>query len=157
MGETNKIAKTLVVKLILAGLFGIFFESCVNKPTNLPQWLVGKWQAEADEVRIIETWRNNNSFFTAEEVIFFMNDSKKSKIELFHRNDTLFYNLTINNKKSSFICDHPESDTLIFINKRNLFPKRIGYIKPINNNMTVWSDNFDGDPHRIEYAFKKID
>ena len=71
--------------------------------------------------------------------------------------DTLEYAVIFKNKKPVYYkCSNPENDTLIFINSKIDFPKRIVYVHPKGKNMRVWIDNEENDPNRIYFPFEKI-
>lgn len=78
-------------------------------------------------------------------------------LQLFYRGDSLMYRVQMEgNKVLHFACLDPESDTLVFVNNKNDFPKRLVYVRPTGKNMSVWIDNEEKDPNRISFPFEKI-
>lgn len=134
----------------------VLLSSCVRQNSKLPNWLLGKWEANVNGIRVVETWNLKNNHFNAETRTFYEQNPQLEKVLLELNDDSLYYNISINNRKTCFVCGTPLNDTLIFVNNLNEFPKRIVYTKPENDKMKVWIDNFQGDPNRIDYWFQKI-
>jgi hypothetical protein len=155
MGQTICATKHTSFTLFWLSVF-LLSASCTPLNTVLPNWMVGTWETKVDGVRVTEKWTNNSAYFQGETSTHFKDNVQLEKIKLTFENDSLCYNISIKNKKCCFKCPNPFEDTLVFVNLKNDFPKRLVYIKPVKNTMTVWIDNFEGDPNRIVYAFKKI-
>src|SRR6218665_2432535 len=118
--------------------------SC-TKNQYLPSWFIGKWKAEFNGISVIETWENHDGYYSGTTVWDDHGLQSKERIKLYFEEGKLVYQLKIDKTNTKFICDNVDNDTLIFINNKNDYPKRIVYTRPINKEMKVWIDNFQND------------
>ncbi len=133
----------------------IVFYGCRSEQ-QLPTWLLGKWQSKSNQFTIVEDWKKTEGEYSAETV---WNDGQKKikeNVRLFLRKEDLVYHVKMSDNDIEFICSDIHSDTLVFTNFQNDFPKYIVYTKPSNNKMDVWIGNSMDDPNKIHYPFKKI-
>lgn len=137
-------------------MFFVIAIGCVQQQSKLPEWILGNWQANVNGVKVTETWEKQDNKLHAKTTTYYDKNTQLERVKLSMTNDTLFYSIKINERSTTFVCGKPYKDTLIFENPNNEFPKRIVYVKPDNNKMPVWIENFEGDPNRIDYPFKKI-
>lgn len=157
MGKANLSFGRTTAQLMATALLAIAFIGCTGTTVKIPRWLLGKWEADVDGIKVVEEWNSHPKHFSAHTTMYYDKNNQEEFVKLTSENDSLFYTITINKRKCTFICNKPYSDTLIFTNDQNDFPKRLVYTRPKEKSMLVWIDNFEGDPNRIIYAFKKID
>ncbi len=85
------------------------------------------------------------------------NKFQKEFLRIFEKNNALYYQIVIEQDTLVFKCkNYLNADTLTFVNNQNPFPKRINYVRPVANKMTVWIENVKNDPNRIFFTFKKV-
>ncbi len=121
----------------------------------MPSWFIGKWKAEFNGISVVETWENHESYYSGITIWDDHGLQSKEKIKLYYEEDKLIYQVTIEESDTKFICENLDNDTLIFINNKNDYPKRIIYTKPVKNEMKVWIDNFQNDSHTSTFYFEK--
>lgn len=141
-----------------AALFVIclFALSSCSSNGKLPQWIVGKWETKSNQFKITEHWKESNNEYQATTV---WDDGRKKMTEnvrLFIRKNDLIYHVEMADQSIEFVCSEINSDTLVFTNFQNDFPKYIVYARPSNDLMNVWIGNSPDDPNKIQYPFKKI-
>ncbi len=153
MGKTNvnTIASLTCTLLILLTL-----HSC-SPGNNLPQWIHGRWITSLDNETIHENWKLEKSCISGENYMHYENKFQKEFLRIFEKNNVLYYEIVIEKDTLVFKCkNYREADTLTFVNNRNPFPKRINYVKPRGNEMSVWIENVKNDPNGILFTFKKV-
>ena len=135
----------------------IFCITSCSSRKKLPEWLPGKWVVTFTDYSVQETWKESDGKFVGvtlwsgkfktwqENLTMYVNNSGK-----------LVYRTVVEGKATNFVCENMNSDTLVFINNSNGFPKRLHYTKPVGNKMNVWIDNVDNDQNRIDFHFQKI-
>ena len=85
------------------------------------------------------------------------NKFQKEFLRIFEKNNVLYYQIVIEKDTLVFKCkNYLNADTLTFVNNGNPFPKRINYVRPIANKMSVWIENVKNDPNGIFFTFKKV-
>jgi len=128
--------------------------SC-TKNQYLPHWFLGKWKAEFNGISVVETWEKHDEMYTGTTVWDDHGLQSVEKLKLYFDDDKLVYQININDTDTKFICSNLDNDTLIFINNKNDYPKRIIYTRPIKKEMKVWIDNFQNDSHTSTFYFEK--
>ena len=117
----------------------------------------GTWESTFNKINVRETWELKGKKMVGSTVWSFEGKKRVDAISISFNKDTLEYFASFENEKPiCFKCFNTESDTLVFINKLNDFPKRIVYVRPNGKNMRVWIDNEENDPNRINFPFEKI-
>lgn len=154
MGKTNgKTLKTLAHAFLLTLLL---LSSC-SDGNNLPYWIRGNWITSLDNETIHENWKLRNKCILGENYMHYENKFQKEKLRIFEENDVLYYQIIIQKDTLVFTCkNYQNKDTLTFVNNLNPFPKRINYVKPKDNKMSVWIENMKNDPNGIFFTFKKV-
>lgn len=156
MAKTNSTVKSTIKRLGYILVIIAIHTSCADTKSKLPEWIIGNWQANVNGIRVNENWELNENTLSAQTTTYYDKNPQIERVRLTLTNDTLYYAVSIDNHNVCFTCGKPYNDTLIFVNNTNEFPKRIIYTKPENDEMKVWIENFEGDPNRIDYPFKKI-
>lgn len=123
----------------------------------LPKWISGKWKSNFDGIDIVETWQEDGEKLIGSTVWSWDNKQRREIITLYYNSKRqLVYRMNTEHKSNlEFICQNPLEDTLVFINNKNDFPKRLVYVKPKSKKMDVWIDNEQDDPNRISFSFDK--
>lgn len=153
MGKTNvnTIASLTCTLLILLTL-----HSC-SSGSNLPQWIHGRWITSLDNETIHENWKLEKSCISGENYMHYENKFQKEFLQIFEKDNVLYYRIVIEKDTLVFKCkNYREADTLTFVNNQNPFPKRINYVRPKGNKMSVWIENVKNDPNGILFTFKKV-
>lgn len=153
MEKTNTPTLTTLATLLLTILI---LYSCSNRD-NLPQWIHGKWITSLDNETIHENWKLQPNCISGENFMHYENKFQKEFLRIFEKNNILHYQIVIEQDTLIFKCkNYRDADTLTFVNNQNPFPKRINYVRPIANKMSVWIENVKNDPNRISFTFKKV-
>jgi hypothetical protein len=119
--------------------------------------MCGTWKSSFNGIDVKETWRLEQNKMMGSTVWSWDGKQRKETLQLYYERDTLFYRIRMEgNKILYFKCEDPSNDTLVFVNHRNDFPKRLVYVRPTGRNMDVWIDNEESDPNRISFPFEKI-
>jgi len=119
--------------------------------------MVGRWKSSFDGMAIRETWQQSGDHFKGSTVWLWDGKSRKETLTLFYnREDQLIYRVKMEKKTLDFVCEDPTKDTVVFVNPKNDFPKRLVYVHPKGRKMTVWIDNEPNDPNRMTFPFEKI-
>ncbi|WP_343633445.1 DUF6265 family protein [Fluviicola sp.] len=130
--------------------------SCSDR-SNLPEWIHGNWITSLDNETIHENWKVQRKCISGENYMHYENKFQKEFLRIFEKNNTLHYQIVIEKDTLVFTCkDYRDADTLTFVNNRNPFPKRINYVRPVANKMSVWIENVKNDPNGIFFTFKKM-
>lgn len=152
--QTYRTTATNLIGLLLPA--SLLLLSC-TRHDNFPKWMCGKWKSQLDEIEITENWKCANGCMSGSTIWAGDGKTKVEKLRLFFRDHTLCYEVRLNQDRPViFKCIDPKSDTLIFVNNQNDFPKRLVYVKPKGYKMDVWIDNNEKDPNRISFPFEKI-
>jgi hypothetical protein len=145
-----------ITRLSCASLL-FFVISCSQQPHKLPTWMSGVWKSSFNDVDVRETWECGNGFMTGSTVWSWDGKQRKEKLRLAYVDDSLVYYIRLeDNKLLKFVCTDAENDTLVFVNNKNDFPKRLVYVRPSGKKMSVWIDNEEKDPNRISFPFEKV-
>jgi hypothetical protein len=119
-------------------------------------WMTGVWKSTFNGVDVCETWELKKDRMVGSTVWSWGGKQRTEQLSIFYRGDSLIYKIILEDKKPLyFTCEDCENDTLVFINNRNDFPKRLVYVKPSGKKMNVWIDNEEKDPNRITFPFEK--
>lgn len=141
--------------LILLSLL-FLFHSC-SKPHELPLWMTGVWSSSFNGIDVRETWELKKDHLVGSTVWSWDGKQRREELKLSYQGDSLVYEILMEDKKLLyFTCKDCENDTLVFVNKKNDFPKRLVYVKPSGKSMSVWIDNEEKDPNRISFPFEKV-
>jgi hypothetical protein len=119
--------------------------------------MAGAWKSSFNDIEVCETWEVKKGCMIGSTVWSWDGKRRREGLKLFYRGDTLIYKIVLEDKKTLFfVCEDCENDTLVFVNNKNDFPKRLVYVKPSGKKMSVWIDNEEKDPNRISFPFEKI-
>lgn len=151
----NKIVTTLAYTLQLI-LFISILHSCSNG-NHLPNWIQGNWVTSLENETIHENWKLRGNYISGENYMHYEDKFQKEFLQIFEKNNLLHYRIIIEKDTLVFTCkNYLDKDTLTFVNNQNPFPKRICYVRPEGNEMSVWIENTKNDPNRIFFTFKKV-
>lgn len=154
MGKPNsKITSTLAFTLI-----PVFFSlnSC-SKSEHLPDWIHGNWITSLDGETIHENWKPGKHCIRGENYMLYENKFQREKLRIYEKGQQLYYRIVIEKDTLLFTCkNYRNTDTLTFVNNQNPFPKRISYVRPKQDKMSVWIENTKNDPNGIHFTFKKV-
>lgn len=154
MGKTNFEALTTFALTLLLTFF--ILNSCTHRG-NLPEWIHGNWITSLENETIHENWKLDKKGLSGENYMHYENKFQKEFLHIFEKNNILHYRIIIEKDTLVFKCkNYLDADTLTFVNNRNPFPKRINYVRPIANKMSVWIENVKNDPNGIFFTFKKV-
>ena len=154
MGKTNYKTLTAFAFTLLLSFFVL--ESCSNS-SHLPKWIHGNWITSLNNETIHENWKLQRNCISGENYMHYENKFQKEFLRIFEKNDVLCYQIVIEKDTLTFKCkNYLNEDTLTFVNTQNPFPKRINYVRPITNKMSVWIENVKNDPNGISFTFKKV-
>ena len=154
MGKTNFKIVTAFAFTLLLTLF--ILHSCTHK-SNLPQWINGNWITSLENETIHENWKPGKNGLSGENYMHYENKFQKESLRIFEKNNVLYYQIIIQKDTLVFKCkDYRNADTLTFVNNTNPFPKRINYVRPTANKMSVWIENVKNDPNGMSFTFKKV-
>lgn len=142
--------------MCLGAVVSVFLSSCVNQSAELPH-LNGTWKSSFNDIQIIEKWSKKGNSLVGTTIWELDSNRRVDHLRIALQEDTLIYSLKMDGKTAiHFRCTEPFSDTLVFINESNDFPKRIVYIQPKGKKMKAWIDSNEEDPNRITFTFEKI-
>lgn len=154
MGKTNIKTLTTFAQPILLTLFVL--QSCSHK-NQLPDWIHGNWITSLDNQTIHENWKLQNNCLSGVNYMHYENKFQKEQLRIFEKDNSLYYQIVIEKDTLIFKCsNYQDTDTLTFVNPQNPFPKRINYVRPKANKMSVWIENVKNDPNGIFFTFKKV-
>lgn len=145
-------AKQLIFTILLVLPLCI---SC-SKKQELPEWMCGSWQSSFNGIDVREDWKMRSDRMEGVTIWSWDGKQRKETLTLQYSGDSLLYTIQMDSNKLCFVCENPFNDTLIFVNYKNDFPKRLVYVKPKGPRMSVWIDNEEKDPNRISFPFEKI-
>jgi len=155
MGKTNTKAVTNLAYTFL--ILTIWVVSSCSKKNNLPEWIHGNWTTSLDNETIHENWKLRGKSISGENYMHYENKFQKEMLQIFEKSNVLHYRIVIEKDTLVFKCkNYRDADTLTFVNNQNPFPKRINYVRPVNNKMSVWIENVKNDPNGIFFTFKKV-
>ena len=149
MGNTERKAaftSALILLVLLPGCTS-------NRP--FPSWVLGSWKTEFNGFKITESWSKKDNCYIATTIWDDHGLKNAEAVKLFYKGKQLIYQVSINDKRTDFVCDKYNDDTLIFLNNANDYPKRIVYTRPTGKMMKVWVDNFPKDPNTSYFNFEK--
>lgn len=153
MGKTNVNTITSLTCILLT-LLTLYSCSTGN---NLPDWIHGRWITSLDNETIHENWKLEKSCISGENYMHYENKFQKEFLRIFEKNNVLYYQIVIEKDTLVFTCkNYRGADTLTFVNNQNPFPKRINYVRPKGDKMSVWIENTKNDPNGILFTFKKV-
>ena len=133
-----------------------FLLSCTNNSPDLPK-IEGSWKSSYNDISVVETWRKKGNTLVGTTIWEQDTNRRVDHLEIVCKKDTLVYSLKMEGEPViHFYCNNIFSDTLIFLNEQNEFPKRIVYVRPKGRKMNVWIDNGDNDLNRMSFGFEKI-
>lgn len=135
--------------------FTVLLSGCA-KQSKYPEWLLGTWESSYDGFKIQESWTQTSNGFSGVTLWKEGNKTREERISLKLIKNKLVYHIDMKSREVEFVCKNYKSDTLVFINNDNDFPKRIIYVKPDGDNMSVWIENSPNDPNQMSFPFKKI-
>ena len=119
--------------------------------------MAGCWKSSFDGIAIKETWKKSGNHYTGSTVWSWDGKQRTEHLTLFYNDkDQLIYRVKMEKKTLDFVCQDPGEDTVVFVNPKNDFPKRLIYVEPKGTKMTVWIDNEPNDPNRMTFPFEKI-
>jgi hypothetical protein len=137
--------------------FLLLLFSCSPQPRKLPVWMSGVWESTFNDIDVRETWKCKNGFMSGSTEWSWDGKHRKETLRLAYIGDSLIYQVRLEDGKIlKFVCTDAENDTLVFVNNKNDFPKRLVYVRPSGKKMSVWIDNEEKDPNRISFPFEKI-
>jgi hypothetical protein len=136
----------------------LFVLAACAKEQELPVWMTGVWKSSFDGIDVRETWVLKGKKMIGSTVWSWDGKQRTEKLRLYYENDSLTYDQKLEDGRYlKFVCRDAANDTLVFVNNKNHFPKRLIYVKPKSKYMTVWIDNEEKDPNRISFPFKKVE
>lgn len=151
MDNPKRIIKRFITALIItSSLF-----SC-SKESPLPLWMIGNWQTQSDGFTIIENWKLDSDQLKGatswkKGTVHFEEKSTISATE-----KGLSLKILIGKRTIVFKSEAINSDTLVFINAKNDFPKRICYTLLSNDKLIAWIENYPNDPKKKVFSHKRI-
>jgi hypothetical protein len=147
--------KRIIKRIITALIVTISLYSC-SKESSLPYWMIGNWQTQSDGFTIIENWKlDNNQLKGATSWIKgTVHFEEKSTISTSKKGLSL--KILIRKRTIVFKSEAINSDTLVFINAKNDFPKRICYTLLSNDKLIAWIENYPNDPKKKVFSHKRI-
>lgn len=117
----------------------------------------GRWKSSYNNIQVVETWSKKGNSLVGTTVWEQDTNRRVDHLRMKYQKDTLIYSLKMEGEPViHFRCDNPFSDTLIFTNEQNNYPKRIVYVRPTGRKMRVWIDSGSDNLNRISFAFEKI-
>lgn len=137
-------------------LVALLFGGCTHYQP-LPDWLIGSWHSTFDGIDIRETWQQDEDKLVGTTVWSWDNKQRREIITL-HYNDEnklIYRQITEHKKNLEYVCENPLADTLVFVNNKVDFPRRLNYVKSSIKKMNVWIDNEQNDPNRVSFPFTK--
>ena len=145
---------TATYRLIFIPL--LFLYSCVHRKA-IPEWITGEWTSSFNGIAIRETWTAENDHLTGTTTWSWGKQRKVDRLKMYiDQKNRLIYQIREPKATTSYVCDDPNNDTLIFVNNKANFPKRLIYLRPHGSKMKVWIDNEPNDPNQIVFPFKKV-
>ena len=142
-------------KTTYAFVLAFFVLVSCGKNQYLPKWMLGKWETNFNGIHIVEDWQEKDDTFSGRTIWDDGGLNSIEKHDIYIKDGQLNYHVKINDTETSFVCDDFNNDTLIFVNNKNDYPKRIVYTKPVKNIMKVWVDNFQNDSRTSVFYFEK--
>lgn len=148
-------SKRIIKRIITALIVTISLFSC-SKESPLPLWMIGNWQAQSDGFTIVENWKlDSNQLKGATSwrkgTVHFEEKSTISATE-----KGLSLKILIGKRTIVFKTEAISFDTLVFVNAKNNFPKRICYTLRSTNKLTAWIENYPNDPNKKVFSHKRI-
>lgn len=151
MDNPKRIIKRIIATLIVT----ISLYAC-SKESSLPLWMIGNWQTQSEGFTIVENWKlDSNQLKGATSwkkgTVHFEEKSTISATE-----KGLSLKILIGKRTIVFKSEAISSDTLVFINAKNDFPKRICYTLLSNDKLIAWIENYPNDPNKKVFSHKRI-
>lgn len=151
MDNPKRIIKRIIATLIVT----ISLYAC-SKESSLPYWMIGNWQTQSDGFTIIENWKLDSDQLKGatswkKGTVHFEEKSTISATE-----KGLSLKILIGKRTIVFKSEAINSDTLVFINAKNDFPKRICYTLLSNDKLIAWIENHPNDPKKKVFSHKRI-
>ena len=151
MDNPKRIIKRIIATLIVT----ISLYAC-SKESPLPLWMIGNWQTQSEGFTIVENWKlDSNQLKGATSwkkgTVHFEEKSTISATE-----KGLSLKILIGKRTIVFKSEAINSDTLVFINVKNDFPKRICYTLLSNDELIAWIENYPNDPKKKVFSHKRI-
>lgn len=151
MDNPKRIIKRIIATLIVT----ISLYAC-SKESSLPLWMIGNWQTQSEGFTIVENWKlDSNQLKGATSwkkgTVHFEEKSTISATE-----KGLSLKILIGKRTIVFKSEAFSSDTLVFINAKNDFPKRICYTLLSNDKLIAWIENYPNDPNKKVFSHKRI-
>ncbi|MBS1774488.1 MAG: hypothetical protein JST82_16645 [Bacteroidetes bacterium] len=130
---------------------------------NEISWLIGGWQMNMPDGKIIESWQQvNDTFFigTSSFINITGDTEEHESIRLLLQNDTLYYMPTVSNQNKSkeiVFKMNPNSKELLFENPEHDFPKYILYKKQSDSTIYACvSDGLTNSSKKLEFNYQRI-
>lgn len=145
-----------IIKRIIATLIVTISLYACSKESPLPLWMIGNWQTQSEGFTIVENWKlDSNQLKGATSwkkgTVHFEEKSTISATE-----KGLSLKILIGKRTIVFKSEAISSDTLVFINAKNDFPKRICYTLLSNDKLIAWIENYPNDPNKKVFSHKRI-
>lgn len=145
-----------IIKRIIATLIVTISLYACSKESPLPLWMIGNWQTKSEGFTIVENWKlDSNQLKGATSwkkgTVHFEEKSTISATE-----KGLSLKILIGKRTIVFKSEAFSSDTLVFINAKNDFPKRICYTLLSNDKLIACIENYPNDPNKKVFSHKRI-
>lgn len=145
-----------IIKRIIATLIVTISLYACSKESPLPLWMIGNWQTQSEGFTIVENWKlDSNQLKGATSwkkgTVHFEEKSTISATE-----KGLSLKILIGKRTIVFKSEAISSDTLVFINAKNDFPKRICYTLLSKDKLIAWIENYPNDPNKKVFSHKRI-
>lgn len=151
MDNSKRIIKRIVaVLIIIVSLF-----SCSREGT-LPLWMIGNWQTQVGDYQVTEIWQLTNGKLVGTTVWKNKQTQFEEKSAISVVDNALKLRIVLGKRIVIFRANSSNSDTLVFKNNSNDFPKRICYTSTSKNKLSAWIENYPNDPNKITFSHKRI-
>jgi hypothetical protein len=154
--------KSLLSGIATLGLAVIILSSCQKQGPQLPLWLEGTWETGDTIGLAAESWEQINSEYMSGEGLFITRD-KKSVVEMlniFIQDGKLVYTALVpgenNGEEIIFIDSNLQADSLVFINTKHDYPKKIVYYRESHQRVQVYLFGINNKPDKT-LTLKKVE
>ena len=134
--------KATALLIVLATLASCKQNEKMNK-LKIADWLIGSWENQMEECRLVETWEKvNDSIYSGKSYFIKDKDTLDNEvINLMQKGNDLFYIPTVkgqnNDEPIVFSLTSASATQMVFVNPKHDFPQKITYHKVDNDSLVA--------------------
>jgi hypothetical protein len=118
--------------------------------------MIGNWQTQVGDYQVTENWQLTNGKLVGNTIWKNKQTQFEEKSTISVVDNELKLRIVLGKRVVVFRGNSSDSDTLVFKNNSNDFPKRICYTLISKNKLNAWIENKPNDPNKITFSHKRI-